>query len=326
MCSITLAYMKELLYLIGVKFDRLPLGTRIVLALCYVSITIGCATLNSIYLYVFLTKPKLRTPSKLIMSSLLWNNMLLLLTVLPLRLLEICIDNVAKNQNVISVQTYITLSYAWLSFNSIVHIAINRVQKIRRGLANFDDCKYRNNIILFVSGAIFSVSMPLSTVIIYFYFGMKATAIFTLFKFIMVTLILTISYVAIILMVKRSKNRLESLQENHHLLRQQERTVKRVRKSVDLVIGGYILTLLPIICCYAIEIYSFYDKDFPQENEVFMYTFRSVVEMILYMNSIFNAIIYFHRNTEFREEVGKLHIIKQTYITQKLLNFFHSSR
>lgn len=323
MCSITLAYMKELLYLIGVKFDRLPLGTRITLALCYVSITIGCATLNGIYLYVFLTKPKLRTPSNLIMSSLLWN-ILLLLTVLPLTLLETCIDNIAKNQNVISVQTYITLSYTWLSFNSIVHIAINRVQKIRRGLVNFDECEYRN-IILFVLGAIFSVSMPLLTVITYFYFGMKATTIFSLVKFIMVTFILSISYVAIVLMVKRSKNRLESLQENHHLLREQERTLKKVKKTVGLVIGGYILALLPIICCYATEIYSFYYKDFPKENEVFMYTFRSVTEMILYMNSVFNAIIYFHRNTEFREEVGKLYIIKHTYTIKKSLKFCHSN-
>ena len=83
---------------------------------------------------------------------------------------------------------------------------------------NFDECEYRN-IILFVLGAIFSVSMPLLTVITYFYFGMKATTIFSLVKFIMVTFILSISYVAIVLMVKRSKNRLESLQENHHLLK-----------------------------------------------------------------------------------------------------------
>ena len=167
--------------------------------------------------------------------------------------------------------------------------------------------------------------MPLLTAITYFYFGMKASTIFSLLKFIMVTFILSISYVAIVLMVKRSKNRLESLQENHHLLRQQERTLKKVKKTVGLVIGGYILALLPIICCYATEIYSFYDKDFPKENEVFMYTFRSVVEMILYMNSVFNAIIYFHRNTEFREEVGKLYIIKHTYIIKKSLKFCHSS-
>lgn len=79
------------------------------------------------------------------------------------------------------------------------------------------DCKYRN-IILFLLGVLFSLSMPLLTVIIYFYFGMKATTVFSLIKFIMVTFILSISYVVIVLMVKRSKNRPESFQENLDLL------------------------------------------------------------------------------------------------------------
>ena len=33
MCSVTLTYMKDLLHLNGIKFDRLPRGTRITLAL-----------------------------------------------------------------------------------------------------------------------------------------------------------------------------------------------------------------------------------------------------------------------------------------------------
>ena len=110
MASITLTDIRELLYFIGVKFDRLPIGIRISLALCYVLIIIICAILNGTYLYVFLTKAKLRKPSNLITSGLLWNSMLLLLTVLSLTLLEICIDDVAKNLNVVSVQNYITWS------------------------------------------------------------------------------------------------------------------------------------------------------------------------------------------------------------------------
>ena len=41
--------------------------------------------------------------------------------------------------------------------------------------------------------------------------------------------------------------------------------------------------------------------------------------MILYMNSIFNAIIYFHTNTEFCKELEQLGIVKQTNITVKSL-------
>ena len=43
--------------------------------------------------------------------------------------------------------------------------------------------------------------------------------------------------------------------------------------------------------------------------------------MILYMNSIFNSIIYFYTNAEFQEEVGKLSIIKQTITRLKSLKF-----
>lgn len=96
MGSITLEYITELLYISGVKFDRLPKGTRIVLAFCYALIITVCATLNGIYFYVFITIPKLRKPSNIIASSLLFNSIFLLLTAAPLTLLEICNDDIAK--------------------------------------------------------------------------------------------------------------------------------------------------------------------------------------------------------------------------------------
>ena len=161
--------MREQLYLIGVKFDRLPLGTRITLAICYALIIIICATLNGTYLYAFLAKAKLRKPSNLTVSSLLWNSMLLLLTVLPLTLLQICIDDVAKN-HVVSVQNYITLSYIWVSFSTVMHIGVNRVQKIRSELVNLDEEKYLVETILLVVGAISSAVMPLTTLTIFFHY------------------------------------------------------------------------------------------------------------------------------------------------------------
>ena len=67
------------------------------------------------------------------------------------------------------------------------------------------------------------------------------------------------------------------------------------------------MTLLP----YAIEMYSFYNGDFKKYNEVFVYTFGSVSEMILYMNSICNIIIYFQTDRELRKEVAQLRILKR---------------
>ena len=182
MASITLADIREQLYLIGVKFDRLPLRTRIVLS-CYVLIIIVCAILNGAYLYVFLAKAKLRKPSNLITSGLSWNSMLLLLTVLPLTLLQICIDDVAKCHNVVSVQNNIDLSYVWLSLSTAAHIGANRVQKIS-GLANLDEEKYLGEITFLVAGAITSAVMPLTTITILFNYSLRAAKIYSFAQFI----------------------------------------------------------------------------------------------------------------------------------------------
>ena len=314
MGSMTLENMRDLLYEIGIKFDRLPHGIRITLAFCYVLIIIACATVNGIYLYIFMTKPKLRKPSNLVVSTLLFNSIFLLLTVAPLNLLEICNENIAKHHTVVSVQKYITFSYVWLSLTSVAHIGFSRCKKIRGGLVNLDDRKYYMDILLLVTGATFSALMPLTTMFVFFHYGMTATAIFSALKFIIVTLTLLVSYVVIIITVKNSKSRLKSLQDNSNSLFQQERTLRKVTKTVRLVICGYILTLIPSICSYVIEIYSFYNKGFKEDNELFVYTFRSVGEMILYMNSIYNAIVYFHTNTELQKEVQELSIVKRTTI------------
>ena len=321
MASITLADIREQLYLIGVKFDRLPQRTRIALALCYVLIIILCAILNGAYLYVFLAKAKLKKPSNLIASGLLWNSMLLLLTVLPLILLQICTDDVAKNHNVVSVQNYITLSYVWLSFSTVVHIGANRFRKIRSGIANLDEEKYLGEITFLVAGAISSALMPLTTITILFYYSMRAAQIYSFAQFIIMMLILLVSYVAILRQVKKSNDRLNGLQRNAHLLQQQEKILRKVKKTVSLVIGGYVLTLIPLTCSCAAEIYSVYNTAFRRDHEVFLYTFRGVGEMIMYMNSIFNPIIYFYTNPEVQEEAEKLYVIKQTITTLKSLKF-----
>ena len=109
--------------------------------------------------------------------------------------------------------------------------------------------------------------MPLTTVVIFFYYGMTATEIFSGLKFIIVTLTLLVSYIVIIIKVKNSNSRMKSLQDDSISLLQQERTL--------IVIFGYILTLRPFTSGYAIEIYSFYNEEFKEDNELFVYTFRS---------------------------------------------------
>ena len=193
-----------------------------------------------------------------------------------------------------------------MSFTSVAHIGLNRCKKIKGGLGNLDYQEYWMDILLYVTGVIFSVLMPFTTMVVYFYYGIRARIFFTLLKFAAITFTLLVSYVVIIRMVKNSKNRLKNLQSNTHSLHQQEQILgKTTIKTVNLVVEGYMWTLLPSTCSCAIKMYSFYNEDFKKDNEVFVYTFRSVSEMILYMNSIFNIIIYFQTNKELRKEVAQ---------------------
>ena len=88
---------------------------------------------------------------------------------------------------------------------------------------------------------------------------------------------------------------------------------------MHLVIGGYALTLVPFICSSAVESYVYYKKDSAADNDSFLYTFRAVGEMVLYLNTIFNPIIYFYTQTDLKKEVGKLRFVQGVTIRLKSL-------
>ena len=325
MAPLTLAEIRDICYFLGVKFDGLPVSTRIIFAVFYVFIIVSSVIINGLLLYVFVTKSKFRKPSNLVASTLLWNSILLLLTVVPLTLLQICINDVAKNHDIVAIQTYIKISYLWLSFSSVMYIGLSRSQKIKRGLMSFNNNNYCADIILLAGAGIASFLMPLLTIVILFYYGMKASIIFTFLQLLFITLLLFVSYGIVIHTVKKSHQKWETLQNGYQSFQHHEKTLQKVKKTVLLVTGGYILTFIPFICAFAVEMHSVYNTRFGRDHGVFQYTFRAAGEMIFYMNSIINPIIYFYTNKDFQEEVGKLSITKQINIRLKSLKTPSSS-
>ena len=319
MASLTLTDIREIFYFFGVKFDGLPISTRIIFAVFYVFIIISSAILNGLLLYVFVTKSQLRKPSNLVVSTLLWNSIVLILTVLPLTLLEICINDVAKNHDIVAIQTYFTMSYIWMSFSSITLIGLNRARKIKRRLMILNYNNHWTDITLLVGGGLASFLMPLTTVVVLFYYGKKASIIFAVLQLLVITLLLILSYGIIIHTVKKSHQKWKALQDGYQSFDQHEKTLQKVKKTVLLVTGGYIFTFIPFICGFVVETYSVYNTRFQRDHGVFRYTFRAAGDMILYMNTIINPIIYFYTNTDFQEEVGKLSITKQINIRLKSL-------
>ena len=319
MVSPTLSNITEIFYFFGVKFHGLSISTRIIFAVFYVFIIISSAILNGLLLYVFVTKSKLRKPSYLVVSTLLWNSILLILTVLPLTLLQICINDVAKNHDIVAIQTYFTMSYIWMSFSSITLIGLSRAQKIKRRLMSLNYNNHWTDFMLLVGGGIASVLMPFTTAVVLFYYGKKASIILALIQLLLITLLLFVSYGIIIHTVKKSHQKWKALQDGHQILDQHEKTLRKVKRTVLLVTGGYIFTLIPFICGFVVEVYNVYNKRFQRDHDVFRYTFRAAGDMILYMNTIINPIIYFYTNTDLQEEVGKLSITKHIRIRLKSL-------
>ena len=325
MPSLTLSDIRDIFYFFGVKFDGLPISTRIAFAVFYVFIIISSSILNGLLLYVFVTKSKLRKPSYLVVSTLLWNSILLILTVLPLTLLQICINDVAKNHNIVAIQTYFTMSFIWMSFSSITLIGLSRAQKIKRRLMSLNYKNYWTDIMLLVGGGIASALMPLTTVVVLFYYGKKASIIFAFLQLLLITLLLFVSYGIIIHIVKKSHQKWKALQDGYQSFDQHEKTLQKLKKTVLLVTGGYIFTLIPFICGFVIEMYSVYNTKFRTDHDTFQYTFRAAGDMILYLNTIINPIIYFYTNTDFQEAVGKLSIAKQMNMRLKSLKAPSSS-
>ena len=323
MGAFNLITMREILFFFAVKFDKFSPAVRTKLAICYNIIIIAAAILNGILLYIFVTKSALRKPFNLVLSALLWKSVFLLLTAMPVTLLELCIEVVRKNHYLVAIQHYITLFYIWLSFYIVIHIGLNRVRTVRRKFFSSSLNQNRYELLFIIIGITSSALMPLTSIVIYHYYGMKVSTIFSCAKVFIMTLILLASYYAIIHSVKKSNGVWRSSSQNNKLLQKNKRTLKKVKRTVHLVIGGYLLTLIPFICSCAVESYLYYKNDSAGANDSLLYTFRAAAETVLYLNIIFNPIIYFYTQTDLIREIANLNFVKEII---KILNAFKRSR
>ena len=312
---ITLTDMREILYTFAVKFDKFSPEVRVKFVVCYNIIIMVATILNGIILYVFVTKSSLRRPLKLVLSALLWKSIFILLTAMPVTLLELCVEVVRKDHYLVAIQHYLTMFYVWLSFYIVIHIGLNRVRAIRQKFNISNAKQSRYELLFFIIGTTISALMPITTIVIYFYYGKKASTLFSCTKVFIMTLVLIISYGMIINAVKKSHRLWKSRSHSN----KNKNTLKKVKRTVHLVIGGYALTLVPFICSSAVESYVYYKKDSAAYNDSFLYTFRAVGEMVLYLNTIFNPIIYFYTQTDFKKEVRKLRFVQGVTIRLKSL-------
>ena len=307
MAKLTIEVMRELLSTYVIDFNRFSQSAIIVIATIYIIIMILAGVFNGTLLYIFITKRKLRKSSNLVLSALLWNSLILLLIVLPLQLMQLFLKSVRANDDIAAIHSYLTFCYIWLNFSNVMHIALSRARNIKKNPARKS---YKLDIILLATAPIWSIVMPILIFLVYSYKGMKAVLIFTFVEFSLMTCTVALSYGFIIHTVKKSTRKLQKFHQTNHSLHQQERTLNKVKHTVNLAIGGYLVIFIPFFCAYAIEVYNFHDDDFRQRNHLFRHIFLVVSGIILYLSSITNPVIYFYTQRDFRKEIRRLRVFQ----------------
>ena len=310
MNKITIKILQEFLYFYGINFDIFSHTVRIVFAALYIIIMILAAMLNFTILFVFITRKKLRKPSNIVLSPLLWNNFILLLFILPLTLVTISLEPLRTNRNLVAVNSYLTFFYIWLNFASVMHIGLNRARLIKKNSFRPNQKYHRIDIILLIAAPIWSAVAPLFMVLTYDYQGPEALAIFTFLQFTFLSCAAIVSYAIIIRKVKKSNRKLKHFHQSSILQRQQKRRLRKVNHTVTFVIGGYILTFTPFLGVLINEVYNIYNKEFMQKHLLFMYVFRTVADIMIYLSSIINPFIYFYIQSDIRDEIEKLSFVK----------------
>ena len=59
------------------------------------------------------------------------------------------------------------------------------------------------------------------------------------------------------------------------------------------------------------EVYNVYNEEFVEEHLLFVYVFRAVSDINLYLSSVVNRFVYFYTQSDIREEIEKLSLVRR---------------
>ena len=305
MLNLTVRDAWDTFYISATKFNGYSQGSVIALALIYSIVGIMSGILNIYLLYLFATRRKLRRSSNLVMFPLLWNNIVLVLGIIPMTLLELIVTKLQTSKHYISVRYYLSMTYIILCFYSVVTIAFFRMQKIKRGAFHKnDDCLWKQ-VSCKVLGVILSSSIPYIKALFSVKYRTKGIFAISAISMIIVVLVMALSYGMILGIVRKSKQNLEN-QIHDKNDSKSKRTLKKLKQNINLVMGSFSLLLIPSFANAMFLGYALNNKSFLKNNIDLINTFQLICFTIVLLNGISNPLVYFYTQTEIKQEVNSL--------------------
>ena len=118
-----------------------------------------------------------------------------------------------------------------------------------------------------------------------------------------------VSYLIIILVVKKSRKRLGELGHNT-LSRFSDGTLKKLKRTVNLVLGSFTVFTLPSLIHTVILTLGYYNKDLMINDSNFLNIYHVVSNIIIMLSAIVNPLVYFYTQDDIKNELNTLIFFK----------------
>ena len=305
MLNITVIDAWDTFYICAAKFNGYSQGSVIALGFIYSIVGIISSILNVYLQYLFATRRKLRKPSNLVMFPLLWNNIVLVLGIIPMTLLELTVTKLQNSKHYISVRYYLSMTYIILCFYSVVTIALFRMRKIKSGAFHKNDDCFWKQVSCKVIGVILSSSFPYIKALFSIKYHTKGIFAISTMSMVIVVLVMVLSYGIILSIVKKSKQNLEK-QIHEKNASKSKRTLRKLQQNINLVMGSFSLLFIPSFANAMFVGYALNNKTFLKNNMDLINTFQLICFTIVLLNGISNPLVYFYTQTEIKQEVKSL--------------------
>ena len=315
MLNVTAIEAWDIFYICATKFNDNSQGTVIALGIIYSIVGIISAILNVYLLYLVATRRKLRKPSNLVMFPLLWNNIVLILGIIPMTLLELIVTKLQTSKHYISVRYYLSKTYITLCFYSVVTIALFRMRKIKNGAFHKNDDYLWKQVLCKVIGVVLSSSLPYITALFSIKYGTKGIFATSTVSMVIVVLIMVLSYGIILSIVRKSKQNLGNQIHNKNDSKN-KRTLRKLKQNINLVMGSFSFLLIPCFANAMFFGYAVNNETFFKNNMDLINTFQLICFTIILLNGISNPLVYFYTQTEIKQEVKSLEC-------RKSINFYN---
>ena len=284
------------------KYRNYSRSSLIIIGSLFSIIGLVSGILNGILCYLFATRKKLRSPSNLMTSILIWNNIFLILVIIPINLFEICFDYLKCQEVFIGIRHYLIIMNTELNLYSVILISVNRMQKVKRNIASSNTNRRHlvNFLIYYGIVVVASAFLPWIYYLFFLIDGQLVIAIISCIILSVLTITFIISYAVIIFTVRKSKRNVYKYNVGENKTIHKDNTCEKLKRTIYLVMGSFVVLFMPEFINKTFYVVRSLGNDLFADNEESYHTFRVVSVLVMSFSGIVYPLVYFYAQSNIR--------------------------